>query len=188
MNLKSILGINFDDKVKNYLEAEEKIIGLKATALEKAIEHSTFKNQCDSDISKTQSGTKSEIEKAGLVEAIDSKYQKYYGSFTQEISEMKSEVDDIQKGQGDIFKGEDLTKSLLVKVAQNEDLVKSILADSKKDKGEHLNQTTMMHCDSKSCDHYKDVIGTTNCILKNISISAKGGCNQFEPIPKTEAS
>jgi len=56
--------------------------------------------------------------------------------------------------------------------------------DEESKPGEVLNKTPMFHCDAKSCDHYKDVPGTTNCILREISISAKGVCNQYEPVPK----
>jgi len=48
--------------------------------------------------------------------------------------------------------------------------------------------TKMFHCDAKSCDHYKDMPGTTNCILDTISVSDKGECNQYEPVPKTETA
>lgn len=44
--------------------------------------------------------------------------------------------------------------------------------------------TAMFHCDAKSCEHYQEAPGTTNCVLKEITISAKGGCNQYEPVPK----
>ncbi len=63
------------------------------------------------------------------------------------------------------------------------DKLKNIEEANKKLLGENtdVNNTSMFHCDAKSCEHYKEVEGTTNCILKEISISAKGGCNQYEP-------
>lgn len=53
---------------------------------------------------------------------------------------------------------------------------------------ESVKKTAMFHCDAKSCDHYQDVEGTSNCILKQISVSAKGECNQYEPVPKVNES
>jgi hypothetical protein len=55
--------------------------------------------------------------------------------------------------------------------------------------GENMEQQPMVdvfmfHCDAKSCEHYKEQGGTTNCVLRRISISAKGGCNQYEPSSK----
>jgi len=47
-------------------------------------------------------------------------------------------------------------------------------------------KTLMYHCDAKSCEHYKEKEGTTNCLLKQISISAVGDCNQFEPKSEKE--
>lgn len=53
-------------------------------------------------------------------------------------------------------------------------------------KKEGLEQTMMKHCDAKSCDHYQDEPGTTNCILDIITVSDTGCCNQYEPSTKTE--
>ncbi|NIQ13327.1 MAG: hypothetical protein GTO02_02620 [Candidatus Dadabacteria bacterium] len=50
--------------------------------------------------------------------------------------------------------------------------------------GVDIKNTSMFHCDAKLCEHYKDEDGTTNCLLEQISVSAKGGCNQYEPKKK----
>lgn len=50
---------------------------------------------------------------------------------------------------------------------------------------EGQSQTLMRHCDAKSCDHYKEMEGTTNCVLDTVTVSAKGNCNQYEPKAKT---
>lgn len=55
------------------------------------------------------------------------------------------------------------------------------LDEESEENSSHIEKTLMFHCDAKSCEHYKEQEGTTNCVLKEISISLKGGCNQYEP-------
>jgi hypothetical protein len=47
-----------------------------------------------------------------------------------------------------------------------------------------VSETTMGHCDANTCKHYKKVEGSTNCVLKEITISSTGLCNNYEPIDK----
>jgi len=49
---------------------------------------------------------------------------------------------------------------------------------------EGVESTGMIHCDAKSCEHYQDIPESTNCKLKGVSMSSKGTCNQYEPVPK----
>jgi len=51
---------------------------------------------------------------------------------------------------------------------------------------EDVNQTAMHHCDAKSCEHYREQEGSTNCILDAVSVNETGGCNQYEPVAKKE--
>lgn len=53
--------------------------------------------------------------------------------------------------------------------------------DTPKQQKKELVSTKMTHCAAKSCEHYKEASDTTNCVLKGVSVSATGGCNQYEP-------
>jgi len=66
------------------------------------------------------------------------------------------------------------------------DEIQSRLDTLKSQYGSEPSKTLMYHCDAKSCEHYKEKEGTTNCMLKQISISAVGDCNQFEPKSEEE--